>query len=138
MALLKDWKVDTRRDKCDCSQHEDLKVTGYSPSQGPVKYCPVCRIGFWEHLIQPSPMQVLEAQKIDIRNTMQSMQYTVLKREPKDVWGKTAESIMIDQLGKSPLWMSNESRRYWLAKYCAKYPESVIAKNIKKRLEKDE
>lgn len=140
---LKEWIVDTKRDDCDCSQHVDLKVTGYSAAQGCVKYCPVCRIGFWEILVQPTPEQITFAQKTDIRARMDTMEYNVLKREPKDksgAWGggPTSESQMIDHLGKSPLWMSNESKEYWLKKYCAKYPNSVIAQNVKKRLEKDE
>ena len=129
---LKPWIVDTRRDPCDCNQHVDLMQTGFGAEQGCVKYCPVCKIGFWEVLIQPTPLQVIEAQKSDPRISMSIMQYTVLKREPKNKWGSTPENIMIDQLGKSPWWLSEESRVYWLKQYIKKYPNSLIAKNHKK------
>lgn len=128
----KPWIVDTRRDSCDCSQHVDLTQTGFGAEQGCVKFCPVCHIGFWEILIQPTPLQVIEAQKVDRMAGIASMQYTVLKREPKNKWGSTSESIMTDQFGKSPWWLSEQSRVYWLKKYIEKYPNSLIAKSHKK------
>ena len=134
----KPFVFDDRRDSCDCSQQiEKLSVTGYSNEQGPVKYCPVCRIGFWEHLIQPTPLQVTLAQKTDSRYNMQNMQYYVLKRKPKNKWGSTPESTMVDQLGKCPTWMSEESKAYWLKEYCKKYPFSPIALNVKSREPED-
>ena len=140
--VVKPFIVNDRRDSCDCNQGADLKPTGSSPEQGPIKYCPCCKVGFWEHLIQPTPQQINLAQKVDHRLRIDTMEYLVLKRQPKDLssqWGggPSAEAIMIDQLGTSPTWMANESRQYWRDKYCKKYPESTIAKAVKKRLEKD-
>jgi len=141
MATLNEWKVDASTDRCDCSQQIKLEPTGYSDSQAPSKYCPICRIGFWLVEIKPSLNQLTQARSkynnIAIKES--DMSYTALRREPLPTWNSNtklrAENVknkMIDQLGKLlPWWLTDKQKAYWAKKYDERYPNSDIAKKRK-------
>lgn len=131
---IKPWVIDFRRDPCDCSQQLPLSVSGYSEKQGPTHFCPVCRWGFWTVEMKPSADQIALA-KLDHPEACEAnMKYFKLRNKPNPKWGSTAETLMIDQYGKlEPQFLTVKLRKYWLNKYCDKYPNSEKATRRAKR-----
>jgi hypothetical protein len=133
------WKIDPRREPC-CSQWRPLIQSGFSEVQGPTHYCPVCRWAFWPVTQQPSQRQ-LDDLKLDYPSaTLESVSYIKLCTKPPIEVGRTVETTMIDQLGGSlnPSFLTRSLKEYWVTKYCEKYPDSIIAKNMKEFKKKEE
>jgi hypothetical protein len=132
---VKPWKFNTRREECECSQYAPLRITGMAEKQGPTHYCPICRWAFWPILHKPSADQIsLMKQKYPEANE-QNMSYIKMCNKPEPPTysrSSTKKHAMIDQLGKDrPYFLTERLRKYWLALYCKKYPESDIAKHVK-------
>jgi hypothetical protein len=135
---FKKWKIDLRREPC-CNQWRSLVVSGFSEKQGPTHYCPVCRWAFWPVNQQPSQRQ-LDDWKLDYPSaTLESVSYIKLCNKPSIQVSRTVKTIMIDQLGGSnPSFLTRSLKEYWVTKYCEKYPNSTLAKNMEEFKKKEE
>jgi len=131
--IVKPFIKNLNPDPCECSQNLNPKPTGYKSSQCPEYYCEVCRIGFWVCEIKPDAEQINLEKKTNPDATGETMKYYALRKKPMDVWGKSSETQMIDQLGgKLPWFLSKEKKEYWMKKYEEKYPNSDLVKHRKK------
>jgi hypothetical protein len=133
------WKVQKVRDYC-CCQHFKLVESGNSdPSKGPTHYCPGCHYAFWLREIKPTAAQHEEYKKTHPGVSSTDMWYRQYKKTPDGVWGATAKTKMIDQLGgpNQPTFLLEADARYWRDLYCDKYPNSELGKaRTQRRLEK--
>jgi hypothetical protein len=135
--LVKPWIINLHRDPCNCNQGFHLRLTGMSKKQGPTHYCPGCRWAFWPVEMKPSYAQVRLAQKTRHDASGENMKYIKMRNKPSADGSQTLRYKMIDQLGPSPLFLTDDLKKYWRKKYCDKYPNSDIAKRQAKKEKED-
>jgi len=116
-----------------CAQKRKLWITGHSEAQGATHYCYICNWGYWPWPVEPTLEELKAAQNINSKITKDMMTRTVLKPIPPSKYSTPSEGRMIDELGgsKRPSWLNERHKRYWRKQYCKKYPNSVIAKEVK-------
>jgi hypothetical protein len=130
---VKKWKLDTNREKCNCSQYALLMVSGYSEKQGPTHYCPVCRWAFWPVMQKPTANQINLMKKDDPEACEANMKYIKMCNKPDQSYGKTSKNIMIEQFGRLiPYFLTDSLKEYWINLYCEKFPNCDMAKEREK------